>query len=144
MQQQSQDRNRDRIMEKSIRKLTLVLVLAAFFVSLASAQAPAPKGKQEKPLSAMSEGDLFKKGEADFMAGRLEDAREALTAGLAKKKKTDKKYSPMLDMVNAALADREADKGDAACRQSDLVTCEKQITTAKAFATSDKVTKLQT
>jgi tetratricopeptide (TPR) repeat protein len=131
-------------MEKSIHKLTLVFVLTAFFVSLASAQTPAPKGKPEKPLSAMSEGDLFKKGEADFMAGRLEDAREALTAGLAKKKKTDKKYSPMLDMVNAALADREADKGDAACRQSDLVTCEKQITAAKAFATSDKVTKLQT
>jgi tetratricopeptide (TPR) repeat protein len=131
-------------MEKSIHKLTLVLVLAAFFVSLASGQTPAPKGKPEKPLSAMSEGDLFKKGEADFMASRLEDAREALTAGLAKKKKMDKKYSPMLDMVNAALADREADKGDAACRQMDLVTCEKQIPAAKVFATTDKVTKLQT
>ena len=96
----------------------------------------------KQPLSANSEGDLLKYGEANFKAQRFEEAREALTLGLAKKKKDDPKYTPMLKQANDALADAAAAKGDAPCKALDLVACEKQIAAAKEYATTPAVTRL--
>jgi tetratricopeptide (TPR) repeat protein len=133
-------------MQKSIRSLSVMLtqcVLVALSVATAaSAQNPPKPQPAAKPLSAMSEGDLFKKGDADFKAGRLLDAREAISLGLTKRKKPEKTYTPLLDKINNQLADQEAAKGDAACKQMDLVTCQKQIAAAKEFAMTPNVTNL--
>ncbi len=123
-------------------KATFIAVLVVSFLLLgqtvALTQAPS-----STTLSSMSQKDLFKKGEADFKAGRLEEAREALIAGLAKKNKSDKKYTPMLETINGQLSDREAAKGETACGANDLATCEKQIAAAKSYATTPRVQKLE-
>jgi hypothetical protein len=123
-----------------VQTFTLTLLLCATAQSQTSApSAPQP---QAKPLNTMSDGDLFKKGDADYKAGKLRDAREAISLGLTKKKKEDKTYTPLLKKINEQLADDEAAKGDAACKQMDLVTCEKQVGAAKEFATTPNVTRL--
>jgi hypothetical protein len=94
-------------------------------------------------LSSMSQKDLFKKADLDYQAGRLEEAREALIQGLAKKNKPDKKYSPLLDTINSQLSDREAAKGETACSNKDFPSCEKQIAAAKGYATTPRVQRLE-
>src|SRR5881397_743327 len=122
-------------MEKSIRRRCFAVIAFTTMVflvcAIAIAQTPKASSNQAKPpaltkpLSTMSQGDLFKAGEAYFKAGKLPEAREALTLGLAKKKKDDPKYTPMLKQVNDSLADEEAAAGESACKQQDLVNCEK-------------------
>ncbi len=145
-------------MEKSIRRLGSIMICCSLSAMLTCASAlaqeqrggggpqtaanPAQAKATVKNLSIMPEKELFKKGEADFVAGRFLDAREALSLGLAKRKKVDKRYSPMLDKVNERLADDEAAKGEAACRQMDLVTCEKQIAAGQQFAATASVARL--
>ncbi len=97
----------------------------------------------QKPLSAMSEKELFKKANSDLEAGNLDGAREAIMLVITKKKKPDKKYEAFLASVHTKLADREVTKGEAACDKLDLAACQNQIAAAKVFATTDRVKQLE-
>ncbi len=98
-------------------------------------------------LSRLSDKDLFKRADTEDKAGRPESAREAMLIvvqrAIDKKKKPDKKYQDLLDSLNTRLADREAAAGEAACSRGDLAGCQKQISTAKRFTTTPKVTQLE-
>ena len=114
------------------------MVLCALLLAL-----PAECPAQNPVLESMSDKNLFKKADVDFAAGRLEDARLAIQVAIRKKKKPDKKYEDLLVMVNAALADKQADAGGASCAKMDLDGCQKRIAAAKEFAQTEKVTRLE-
>lgn len=119
------------------------VLFAGLFVSLLLGNTVVLAQTSDRPLSSLSEKDLFKKGEKDYKAGHLEDAREALMVGLEKRKKQHKKYTPLLEKINIELSDREVAKGEPACGKMDLQTCEKQIAAAKTFAVTPRVHTLE-
>jgi hypothetical protein len=137
-------------MEKKTRQsriLVLASVLSVLFACSFGFAQDKDKPKPPvvtKPLSEYSDNDLLKFGEQYQKAGDPLKAREALIAGLAKKKKPDAKYPEMLKTINEKLADDQAAIGDAACKRMDLVACEKQIAAAKEYATTSRVTALST
>src|SRR5437867_3729869 len=64
----------------------------------------------------LSDKDLFKKAETESAAGKLDDAYASITSGRTLKKKPDKKYDELFGKIGQQLADREAAKGEQACR----------------------------
>lgn len=117
-------------------QLALILVLLS---SQAMTVAQQPGLSASTPLAALSVKDLFKRADAAYAADRLQEAREAIMVGLAKRKKPDKKYTPLLETINASLADREAYSGEVACNNLDLLGCQQKVAAAKAFANTRRV-----
>ncbi len=117
--------------------------VAALALGLTISTAKTEAAPQNSALASMSDKNLYKKADADFASGRLEDAREAIQLAIKKKKKSDKKYEDLLAQVNSALADRQADAGEASCTKMDLEGCQKRIAAAKQFAQTQKVTRLE-
>jgi hypothetical protein len=91
----------------------------------------------------LSDKDLFKKAEAEFAAGKLDDALTSITSARTLKKKPEKKYDDLFSRVSQQLADREAIKGEQACRNLDLVACEEQLKKAQSFGKTDGVSRLE-
>jgi hypothetical protein len=119
-------------------------IMGVFFFAVSHVENTAvAQTSSSTALSSLSEKELFKKADASYQAGRLEEAREALILGLAKKKKEDKKYTPLLATINNQLSDRETAKGEEALRNKDFSACKKQIAAAKAYATTARVFNLE-
>jgi hypothetical protein len=96
-------------------------------------------------LSTSLEKDLFKWGEKAYVEKRWEDAYQYFKEAFNKRKMaTHKKYSPLFDEVRNQRANEEAAKGKEALSRSVLDICETQIQFAKTYATTDKVSSLET
>ncbi len=128
----------------SIRRLPAAFV-CGLIVTIAAGGRPVPavQAPSAKPLSSMSEKELFRRADASYQAKQLEEARQALILGLAKRKKPDKKYTPLLEVINNELSDREAAKGEAALGSKDLETSQKFLAAAKTYATTQRAQRLE-
>src|SRR5262245_52977841 len=91
----------------------------------------------------LSDKDLFQKAQTELSAGKLDDAYASISSARMLKKKPEKKYDDLFTKVSQQLADREASKGDQACKNLDLVVCEEQLKKATAFGKTDAVTRLE-
>ena len=93
--------------------------------------------------ASLSDSKLFQRAQVEVKEGKIDEAYASVKEARIKKKKADKKYDELFKTLGEQLADREAAKGEAACSSDDLVKCEAQLKTAKEFATTPGVTRLQ-
>lgn len=112
------------------RSLSVVLALV-LTVCVTLAQAP------------LSDQKLYQRAEKEYAAGKIDEAYASVKEARIKKNKPDKKYDDLFHKAGDQLADREAGKGEAACSNDDLATCEAQLNKAKEFGSPASVTKLQ-
>ena len=112
------------------RSLSVVLALV-LITSVTLAQAP------------LSDKQLYQRAEKEFAAGKIDEAYASVKEARIKKGKPDKKYDELFRKSGDQLADREAAKGEAACSNDDLATCDTQLNKAKEFGSTANVTRLQ-
>jgi hypothetical protein len=112
------------------RSLSIVL---AFVLTVSATLAQAP----------LSDKQLYQRAEKENAAGKIDEAYASVKEARIKKNKPDKKYDELFRKTGDQLADREAGKGEAACNNDDLATCEAQLKKAKEFGTTANVTRLQ-
>jgi hypothetical protein len=112
------------------RSLSIVLALV-LTVCATLAQAP------------LSDKQLFQRAEKEYAAGKIDEAYASVKEARIKKGKPEKKYDELFRKSGDQLADREAGKGEAACNNDDLATCEAQLKKAKEFGSTASVTRLQ-